>query len=644
MSNDRAACIYRMEKGPPVVRRIFEELGWVEWDEAIHGADEWNITWRQTRPTVSEVKYNKPYQWFNHFPKSGTITRKDNLSRHLRKMKGIYGQIYDFSPLTFMLPSEYTKFVSAYSQQEEKGIWICKPANSSQGRKIFLIRDLGDLTYDCQSIIQRYIANPHLIGGYKWDMRIYVLASSFFPMKLHLYREGLIRFSTSKYDLNSLDDRYSHLTNYSVNKFSPAMSLNKEVIGQGAKWTFKMLQDYLESHGVDSTVMWKKIEIIIILSMLNVATTISKATCSFEIFGFDVLIDDNLKPWLVEINSSPALSVEGEVDEMVKTALLADMTKVLDCKPASSYEKEKKKVHRSYLPESMLTGKSKKKVEEVREEPRTRSRSTYSLGAVEHKKSLSSASEYSDKPPLSRAIERNGKAKIGRLPLSAKDTITSSSLPGSTRSQVRKYDYPKAGSQIIEEKVVSTRPKGAERESVQMRIRSSKNPISARTSSSFTSSIDRKESTSDSITADTNDTTEETNDEEEKELKGYNTKKSNTTTRHTYSKSSTASDFSSKIPKNSSNFVTNHSRLGRNGSKSDPEGVYDVDKTKNGNFDQIFPCNSKTARLALELSKHSGNAKKSLELQNVVRQIIGEIKMLDPSYKPKKSVGGTSRF
>jgi tubulin polyglutamylase TTLL4 len=34
----------------------------------------------------------------------------------------------------------------------------------------------------------------------------------------------------------------------------------------------------------------------------------------FELFGFDVLIDENLKPWLLEVNVSPSLNSSSELD------------------------------------------------------------------------------------------------------------------------------------------------------------------------------------------------------------------------------------------------------------------------------------------------------------------------------------------
>ena len=73
--------------------------------------------------------------------------------RALRKSKAVHGSVYAFFPDSFILPTEYTKFVHRYAEQEKAEIWICKPDGSSRGRGIFLIKDLNDLHYDQQYIV-----------------------------------------------------------------------------------------------------------------------------------------------------------------------------------------------------------------------------------------------------------------------------------------------------------------------------------------------------------------------------------------------------------------------------------------------------------------------------------------------------------
>lgn len=67
-------------------------------------------------------------------------------------------------------------------------------------------------------VVSRYIGNPLLINGLKFDLRIYVTVTCFNPLRIYVYREGLARFATEMYTGDNLKNRFMHLTNYSVNK------------------------------------------------------------------------------------------------------------------------------------------------------------------------------------------------------------------------------------------------------------------------------------------------------------------------------------------------------------------------------------------------------------------------------------------
>ena len=59
------------------------------------------------RPSLGEFRRAAKYQKLIHIPKTGMICSKENLARHIKKMKQLYGSIYNFTPLTFILPNEY---------------------------------------------------------------------------------------------------------------------------------------------------------------------------------------------------------------------------------------------------------------------------------------------------------------------------------------------------------------------------------------------------------------------------------------------------------------------------------------------------------------------------------------------------------
>lgn len=102
-----------------------------------------------------------------------------------------------------------------------------KPIGKSQGKGIFLFKDIADIEdwkdspEECEPyIVQRYIMNPLILGGKKFDMRIYVLCISYQPLIIYLNRSGFARFTHAKYDLSDLKNVEGHLTNVAIQKNS----------------------------------------------------------------------------------------------------------------------------------------------------------------------------------------------------------------------------------------------------------------------------------------------------------------------------------------------------------------------------------------------------------------------------------------
>ena len=52
-------------------------------------------------------------------------------------------------------------------------------------------------------------------------------------------------------------------------------------------------------------------------------------TNCYELFGFDILIDSDLKPWLLEVNVCPSLSSSSPLDKQIKTMLLSDVLHII---------------------------------------------------------------------------------------------------------------------------------------------------------------------------------------------------------------------------------------------------------------------------------------------------------------------------
>ncbi|KAG8444221.1 hypothetical protein GDO86_009417 [Hymenochirus boettgeri] len=335
--NISSPLVFRLhESTPKVVRDVLLERGWKEFDDSGQSKNEWNLQWRLSAFQSSDHDNIKPWQRLNHHPQTAQMTKKDCLTRHLKRMKGIYGSsYYEFSPVAFILPNDYTTFIAEYTKErsdKKTSYWICKPTDLSRGRGIFIFQDIKDLAYDCTVVVQKYITNPLLISGYKFDLRIYVCVTSFHPLIVYVYKEGLVRFATEKFNLSFLDNIFAHLTNTSINKYSASYNTEKERIGRGCKWSLGQFRSYLHGKEVDDALLWEKIYKIVTKTLLAIAPSIPPTTNCFELFGFDILIDDTLTPWLLEVNFSPALSLDCSVDVTVKKELIHDIIDLLNYK------------------------------------------------------------------------------------------------------------------------------------------------------------------------------------------------------------------------------------------------------------------------------------------------------------------------
>ena len=83
----------------------------------------------------------------------------------------------------------------------------------------------------------------------KFDLRVYVLITSFDPWRIYVYDEGLARFASEPYAAQtSKQNKYAHLTNYSINKKNEKYlpNVNADQDDMGHKWSLAALAKHLE--------------------------------------------------------------------------------------------------------------------------------------------------------------------------------------------------------------------------------------------------------------------------------------------------------------------------------------------------------------------------------------------------------------
>jgi len=91
----------------------------------------------------------------------------------------------------------------------------------------------------------------------------------------------------------------------------------------------KLLQHLIQTTTKEKVnLMLQKIKSILYHTLLSCQEIIIANDHSFEIFGYDILIDSNLNPWLLEINNSPSLTPSNDEDFDLKVSLVNDALNV----------------------------------------------------------------------------------------------------------------------------------------------------------------------------------------------------------------------------------------------------------------------------------------------------------------------------
>eukprot|EP00495_Collosphaeridae_sp_1-RS-2012_P003273 TRINITY_DN2715_c0_g1_i3.p1 TRINITY_DN2715_c0_g1~~TRINITY_DN2715_c0_g1_i3.p1 ORF type:complete len:525 (+),score=68.81 TRINITY_DN2715_c0_g1_i3:184-1758(+) len=192
-------------------------------------------------------------------------------------------------------------------------------------------------------IIQSYISKPLLLQGYKFDLRVYVLLYTDpedpSELKYLIFKDGLGRFCTTKYQTpthRNIYQAYMHLTNYSLNKHSDNFKeqdvFNEE---EASKRRISTTLKQLKKQGstISKISFWQEMDRIAERTLTAMYAQIW-ANCSnrspvdghfgrcFQLLGFDVIIDQNEKLWLLEVNASPSFNMDSEVDIAVKSGVI----------------------------------------------------------------------------------------------------------------------------------------------------------------------------------------------------------------------------------------------------------------------------------------------------------------------------------
>lgn len=181
-------------------------------------------------------------------------------------------------------------------------------------------------------IIQKYLVNPYLINKRKVNLRLYVIIICHLDkQEWLLFNEGKCIYSNKEFDrLKSLDDKgildkEQHFTSYNLDT-------KKVYLDEKLPESLQDLKMYLGD--VKYGNLMETINKLLLLiksaysSRLGKIDTLKNNKC-FQLFGLDFIMDINLKPYLLEFNKGPAMSIKSPKDKLLKKKLLSSMFKLL---------------------------------------------------------------------------------------------------------------------------------------------------------------------------------------------------------------------------------------------------------------------------------------------------------------------------
>jgi len=205
-----------------------------------------------------------------------------------------------------------------------------------------------------------------LLDGFKFTMRVYVAITSLDPVRAYVFHNGLLRLCSHKYSHSreSYDDIFVHVDSIDINiKNQDEFSIDQSVEREGLRWYARTLAHSIEpdsircltlglvlcsdilyflrllqSRGQDSAKLWADIQDLVAKSILcaektitgNVMRVVKQRSHSFDMLGYDILVDEHLKPWLLEINHTPSLAPLTNLENGIKRSMLRDLFQLVD--------------------------------------------------------------------------------------------------------------------------------------------------------------------------------------------------------------------------------------------------------------------------------------------------------------------------
>lgn len=344
---------YRCNDKPlgDVIQKIFNKYN------IIHSNHDWDIYipcgYNNVEDELLNITiYDNPFKKFI-FGINGCdfIVSKNEIWKSLVECYGRF-EASKLMPETYILddPNEILLF-SKYFNPSENNIYILKK-NIQRKEGLKLTRDYFDIIHSVKEdfkVSQKYIKNLFLINGRKVNLRFYLLIiikNNY--IYFYVSNIGKCIYTNKMYNDDDLDFE-SNITSYNfdVNIYNKNPRDFDEL---------KMFINNYYQNDHSASTLFNKINTLIKQVCLCLSNKIYqshniKNTTSFQLFGGDIIITNDLHPYLLEFNKGPDMEPKDKLDGILKETIQKDIFKMLgiihDDHPNSYYLIYKSKIKKN---------------------------------------------------------------------------------------------------------------------------------------------------------------------------------------------------------------------------------------------------------------------------------------------------------
>jgi len=292
-------------------------------------------------------------QKINYLPNANNTFRKDVLTDNINRFRRDFPEVFeDIMPRSWDLPKEYEEF-SLFCDQNSMATgsqpyFIVKENNEQRGDGIYLTNNpKSDIKNTDDVVVSLYIDKPLLMDSCKFDFRVFVLIASLDPLTIYVHEEGLMRLASERYqhpNAHNKKNLYMHLTNGSLNTKNKN-SIHKAISANSLKAfenenmlvrSFEHFKKYLEGVGVDSEKVFEEMDQVVAKVILASLEDLKKGfenedgsgKC-FQVLGFDLMLDEEYKPWFIEVNHNPDFVDDPKIASLIHRKTVQDTIEII---------------------------------------------------------------------------------------------------------------------------------------------------------------------------------------------------------------------------------------------------------------------------------------------------------------------------